>query len=68
MIATHNPKTFDARLKQAGIRASIIADMPKHLLSSQSVVGQQYFAAVSSAANIAADRLEIAALAEKCAA
>lgn len=64
MIATHNPKTFDSRLKQSGIRASIIADMPKHLLSSQSVVGLQYFAAPITAANITIERNAVAALAK----
>ena len=61
MIATHNPKLLDARLKQPGIRVRLDPEsLPAHLLSSATVDGADLFAAPISAAHIGAERAELA--------
>lgn len=61
MIATHNPKTLNPRLKQEPVLARL-NDVPPHLLCSQHVAGPDLFAAPSNAADISAAR-ELAATA-----
>lgn len=51
MIATHNPKTFNPRLKQSPVVARL-AGVPDYLLCSQHVAGRELFAASSNAADI----------------
>lgn len=51
MIATHNPKSLNPRLKQEPVSARL-AGVPDYLLCSQHVAGQELFAAPSNAADI----------------
>lgn len=51
MIATHNPKSLNPRLKQGPVSARL-AGVPDYLLCSQHVVGPELFAAPANAADI----------------
>lgn len=57
MIGTHSAKMFNARLKQSGIRASIMARMPVNLVCSKTVdQRQRFFSMPSNAALIGQER------------
>lgn len=63
MIATHTPKMFNARLRQAGVRARIIEAMPSFVICSQTVNMQnELWAAPTNAAHIGKYREEIESL------
>ncbi|MCO7246380.1 hypothetical protein [Halomonas sp. Mc5H-6] len=57
MIGTHSAKMFNARLKQPGVRASIVGDVPLHLVCSKTVdQRQRFFSMPSNAVQIKEER------------
>lgn len=65
MIATHNPKTFNPRLKQSPVIARLDADkLPLHMLHSGNTTGNDLFAAPRNAADMSLARAEAMAKAQ----
>ena len=59
MIATHNPKTFNPRLKQAPVIARLDADkLPQQMLHSGNTIGNDLFAAPRNAADMSLARAQ----------
>jgi len=58
MIGTHNPKMFNARLKQPGLRARILAPERDVVTSATTALRRELWAIPNNAADMASERAE----------